>query len=87
MIMVQLQSKNELIQYIADGCKSEEEFRIGTEHEKFLFNKDTLKRLSYDSKPGIKDMLNALKTDYFTPMMEGENIIGLKGQNRRQYHP
>ena len=81
MDMVQLQSKNELIQYIADGCKSEEDFRIGTEHEKFLFNKDTLKRLSYDSKPGIKDILNALKTDYFTPMTEGEKVIGLKGQN------
>ena len=46
-----------------------------------MFNKETLRRLNYADSPGIKDVLQALNSDYFTPMMEGENIIGLKGQN------
>ena len=34
-------SKENLISYFSDGEKQEESFKIGTEHEKFLFNLET----------------------------------------------
>ena len=33
-------SKNELIKYFRDGVKNNNEVKIGTEHEKFIFDKN-----------------------------------------------
>ena len=35
-------------EYLESGCKPPKDWRIGTEHEKFGFNKDTLKPLPYE---------------------------------------
>ena len=40
-------SRNDLVDYVASGGKPVEAWRIGTEHEKFGYCKDTLKPLPY----------------------------------------
>ena len=40
-------SRNQLAEYLADGCKPKSDWRIGTEHEKFGYCKDTPKPLPY----------------------------------------
>ena len=55
-----------------------DEWRIGTEHEKFGYCKDTLKPLPYDGPRSIRAMLEGLRDRYgWDPVLEGGNIIGL----------
>jgi glutamate--cysteine ligase len=73
----------QLADHIAAGCKPAEQFRIGTEHEKFGFRLDDLTTPPYqpaDGQPGsIRRLLEGL--DNYgggTPILDGGNIIGLK---------
>ena len=71
--------KTKLIEYFEKGIKSDSELKIGTEHEKFILNKSTLKPLSYDEKNGIKDIFLSLIELGWKPIYEGKNntIVGL----------
>ncbi|MBV7377360.1 glutamate--cysteine ligase [Maritimibacter dapengensis] len=74
----------QLAEYLESGCKRPEDWRIGTEHEKFGYCKDTLKPLPYDGPRSIKAMLEGLRDQFgWNPIYEGDNIIGLelKGAN------
>ncbi|MGO8865929.1 MAG: glutamate--cysteine ligase [Alphaproteobacteria bacterium] len=77
-----IESKAQLVQYIAEGCKPHALWRIGTEHEKFTFHHGTLKPLAYAEPGGVRDLLSALKDRFgWDPVYEGENLIALaKGQ-------
>src|SRR5262245_5469319 len=76
-------SLRQLADHIAAGCKPAEQFRIGTEHEKFGFRLDDLASPPYepaDGQPGsIRDLLNGLQQRFGgTPIDDSGNIIGLK---------
>ncbi|NNK78697.1 MAG: glutamate--cysteine ligase [Litoreibacter sp.] len=68
----------QMAEYLADGCKPKEDWRIGTEHEKFGYCKDTLKPLPYDGPRSIKAILEGLRDEFgWAPLEEAGNIIGL----------
>jgi glutamate--cysteine ligase len=71
-------SKDDLIASLSEGCKPREQWRIGTEHEKFGFDLKTLAPLPYEGKPGVRAMLEGLQRFGWQPINEGPNIIGLK---------
>ena len=52
-----INSKEQIIKYFKSGIKKSENFKIGIEHEKFLFNNDNNKRVNYLK---IKEMFEAL---------------------------
>ncbi|KAL7160101.1 hypothetical protein ABFS83_01G071800 [Erythranthe nasuta] len=69
-------TKQDLVDYLASGCKPKDKWRIGTEHEKFGFEIGTLRPMSYDQ---ISDLLNGISERFdWDKIMEGEYIIGLK---------
>ena len=73
-----IERREQLVEYLASGCKPPEEWRIGTEHEKFGYCKDTLKPLPYEGPRSIKAILEGLRDRYgWSPVDEGGNIIGL----------
>ena len=73
-----IERHEQLAEYLASGCKPKEEWRIGTEHEKFGYCKDTLKPLPYDGERSIKAMLEGLRDGFgWAPVEEAGNIIGL----------
>ncbi|MEM7212362.1 MAG: glutamate--cysteine ligase [Pseudomonadota bacterium] len=73
-----IESRDDLAAYLAAGCKPKDDWRIGTEHEKFGYCKDTLKALPYDGERSIKAVLESLRDRYgWAPLEEGGNIIGL----------
>ncbi len=73
-----IERHEQLAEYLAAGCKPKEDWRIGTEHEKFGYCKDTLKPLPYDGPRSIKAVLEGLRDRYgWTALEEGGNIIGL----------
>ncbi|KAG6479341.1 hypothetical protein ZIOFF_062804 [Zingiber officinale] len=67
---------SDLVRYLASGCKPKEKWRIGTEHEKFGFEVDTLRPMNYEQ---ITDLLNGLAERFdWDKVMEENYIIGLK---------
>ncbi len=74
-----IESKQQLIDYIASGSKPESEWTIGTEHEKFVYCIDSQKPVPYEGERSIRAILEALRDEFeWDPIMEGEYIIGLK---------
>ena len=69
-----INSKEQIIKYFRSGIKDTKDFRIGIEHEKFLFNNKDNKRVNYSK---IKEMFSALLEFGWNPVLEKENIIGL----------
>ena len=72
-----IQSRDDLVAYIAAGSKPKSEWRIGTEHEKFVYSLKDYKPLAYETRPGIRQLLEGMKRFGWQPIMEGPNIIGL----------
>ncbi|MCT4607827.1 MAG: glutamate--cysteine ligase [Pelagimonas sp.] len=73
-----IERHEQLAEYMAEGIKPREDWRIGTEHEKFGYCKDTLKPLPYDGERSIKAVLEGLRDKHgWDPVLEGGNIIGL----------
>ena len=76
---VPIESHRQLVDYIASGSKPPAEWRIGTEHEKFVYRLSDLRRLPYDGEgPTIRKLLEGLATRYgWTPVEENGNPIAL----------
>ncbi len=69
-----IDSKEKIINYFKSGVKEPKNFKIGIEHEKFLFNTTDNKRIDYSK---IKEMFSALLEFGWNPVFEKENIIAL----------
>ena len=72
-------SKEKIIEYFESGNKKINDFKIGIEHEKFLFNHNDNKRINYSK---IKEMFEALLEFGWNPVLENKNIIGLRNGNK-----
>src|SRR5215813_11142922 len=72
-----IENRRQLVEYFAAGNKPRADWRLGTEHEKFGFHKETLKPLAYDGPDGIRAMLDGLTRFGWEPLVEGNNIIAL----------
>ena len=69
--------KRQLVDYIAAGAKPREAWRIGTEHEKFVFRRSDLRPVPYEGPAGIHAMLERLRRYGWMPVLDGETMIGL----------
>ena len=69
-----IKNKEQIIEYFKFGIKNSKDFKIGIEHEKFLFNSQNNKRINYSK---IKEMFSALLEFGWNPILEKNNIIGL----------
>jgi glutamate--cysteine ligase len=73
-----IEHHDQLAEYLASGCKPKEDWRIGTEHEKFGYCKDSLRPLPYEGERSILAVLQGLRDGHgWDPVVEGENLIGL----------
>ena len=52
--------KEHLINWFKEGEKNREDWKIGTEHEKFVFHLNNLERVGYFGKSGVSELLNNL---------------------------
>jgi glutamate--cysteine ligase len=74
-----IESRDQLIAPFAKGEKPPEKWKIGTEHEKFVYSKKDHHAPSYEEKGGIHTLLIGLTRYGWKPVFEGENIIALSG--------
>ena len=77
-----IENKAQMVAYFEGGFKPREQWRIGTEHEKFPFLTDTLGPVPYHGARSIKALLEGLRDRFgWTGVYEGENIIALSDPN------
>lgn len=69
--------KRQLVEYFAAGCKPAEQWRIGTEHEKFVYSTGDLRPLPYEGDVGIRSMLEGLQRFGWRVQREQGNVVAL----------
>ncbi len=77
-----LSSVSELSAYLAQGSRPKDKFRIGTEHEKFVFFAADNRPVPYFGDASISALLKGMQERLgWEPIMDGANIIGLGEQS------
>jgi len=74
-----IESRDDLLAVFAGGEKPRESWRIGTEHEKFVYRCADHRAPAWDEEGGIRDLLNGLTEFGWKPVIEHGNVIALSG--------
>ena len=74
-----IESRADLLSVFEGGEKPRENWRIGTEHEKFVYRMSDHRAPSYDEPGGIRDLLQGLTEYGWRPVEEGGHVIALTG--------
>jgi glutamate--cysteine ligase len=75
-------SKAQLVATLEAGSKPKDQWRIGTEHEKFPYNQSNFKPLPYEGAVGIRTFLKGMQRFGWEQVLEGDNLIALKQDHR-----
>lgn len=75
-----VESRADLARWIEDGCKPADQWRIGTEHEKFGFRLSDGAPLPYeDEGPSVRKVLEGMAAEFgWEPMLENDKPVGLR---------
>ncbi len=76
-----IEDVSQLIEPMQGGEKPKEQWRIGTEHEKFVYCTTDHHAPSYDEPGGIKDLLLALQEFGWKPVEENGKVIAMAGDD------
>ena len=76
-----IESRDDLLAIFQKGEKPKDAWRIGTEHEKFVYRTADHRAPSYDEPGGIRDLLAELTAYGWTPVEEGGHVIALAGED------
>ncbi|MBD3731045.1 MAG: glutamate--cysteine ligase [Sphingomonadales bacterium] len=74
-----IEHRDQLVAPMQAGEKPASRWRIGTEHEKFVYKDYDKHAPAYDEPCGIRDLLLALREFGWEPIEEGGNVIAMKG--------
>ncbi|MBT5374412.1 MAG: glutamate--cysteine ligase, partial [Rhodospirillaceae bacterium] len=72
-----ISGRDQLVESLASGCKPKSAWRIGTEHEKFVFRLTDLRPLPYGGDDGIGALLEGLQRFGWAPVIEDGKTIAL----------
>jgi glutamate--cysteine ligase len=74
-----IETREDLVRWFLAGEKPKAQWRIGTEHEKFVFRTISLEPVPYGGPGGIGALMHELIRHYgWVPISEGGNVIALK---------
>jgi glutamate--cysteine ligase len=76
--MTPIETRDELVAWFAEGSKPKSQFRIGTEHEKFVFTVEGHNPVPYAGPRSIHALLEGMQHLLgWEPIIEDGNIIGM----------
>tara|TARA_Y100000310_G_scaffold268755_1_gene281514 strand:+ start:994 stop:2298 length:1305 start_codon:yes stop_codon:yes gene_type:complete len=78
--MDKINSKQDLINFFERGCKKENQLNIGVEHEKFIFDNNSNKRINFET---ILKIFNFLMKFGWKPIKEGKSIVALSRKDQK----
>ena len=74
-----IESRDQLVGALESGGKPREQWRVGTEHEKFCFRTSTLEPIQYGGQRGVRKLLEAMAGMLgWQTVLEAGEPIGLK---------
>jgi glutamate--cysteine ligase len=76
-----IETRADLLSVFEGGEKGIDDWRIGTEHEKFVYRTADHRAPSYDEPGGIRDLLEGLTEFGWKPVVEAGNVIALSGSD------
>lgn len=77
-----IEGVEELAAYLESGCKPRNEWRIGTEHEKFPFFAEDNTPVPYEGERSIRALLEGMQAELgWEPIIDDGRIIGLFESN------
>ena len=76
-----IESRADLLAEFSGGEKPREAWRIGTEHEKFVYRLSDHRAPSWEEPGGIRDLLHGLTEFGWKPVEEGGKVIALMGSD------
>ncbi len=74
--------RRQLVEFHESGNKPPARWRVGTEHEKFVFRRADLSRAPYDGPDGIAALLRGMTRFGWKPVLEKDNVIALSNDSR-----
>ena len=74
-----IENRSQLIGVFEAGNKPKADWRIGTEHEKFVYRLADHRAPSYEEPGGIRDLLKGMESFGWEPVVEAGHVIALKG--------
>jgi glutamate--cysteine ligase len=74
-----IESRDDLLSVFSGGEKPPERWRIGTEHEKFVYRLSDHRAPSWEEAGGIRDLLMGLTEFGWEPVLESGKVIALSG--------
>ncbi|RUT31183.1 glutamate--cysteine ligase [Arsenicitalea aurantiaca] len=78
----QIESRADLIEAMARGAKPKDTWRVGTEHEKFVFYRKDNSPVPYEGSNGIRALLEGvMDRTGSSPIHDGDALIGLEQPN------
>jgi glutamate--cysteine ligase len=76
--MTPIETRDELVAWLEGGCTPADQFRVGTEHEKFAFTVEDHRPVPYAGRRSIRALLDGMAHLLgWEPIVEGDNIIGM----------
>ena len=72
-----IESRSQLVDYLSSGVRTPDDWKIGTEHEKFGFHLDDLRPPTFDGERGIEALLKGLTQFGWAPVEEHGRVIAL----------
>ena len=69
-----IKSKIDIINHFKNGCKNENQLNIGVEHEKFLFHRNSNKRINFST---VTKLFNYLNKFGWKSVKDGRKTISL----------
>ena len=76
-----IESRDDLLSVFSKGEKPAERWRIGTEHEKFVYRTADHRAPSWEEPGGIRDLLMGLTEFGWEPVLEHGKVIALSGKD------
>lgn len=72
-----INGRDHLVEFLASGGRPAEDWRIGTEHEKFGFRLDDLRAPTWEGEQGIAALLEGLTRFGWNRVIENDKLIAL----------
>ncbi|NNC71555.1 MAG: glutamate--cysteine ligase [Sphingomonadaceae bacterium] len=76
-----IENREQLCSVFSGGEKPQADWRIGTEHEKFVYRCDSHEAPAYGAPGGIRDLLGEMQQFGWQPVEENGNVIALSGED------
>ncbi|MGB3710713.1 MAG: glutamate--cysteine ligase [Erythrobacter sp.] len=76
-----IESLDQLVEPMRLGEKPKSDWRIGTEHEKFVYHTSDHRAPSYGEDKGIRDILLSLREFGWEPVLENGHVIAMRGSD------